>query len=71
MDIPLPDCERMVYLDLPRITWLNLENTHPLIWLPVFIQSDSPEGTVSGGIPIWRSSVKIISSYIYLNDIQT
>jgi len=34
--------------------------------LPVFIQRDSPGGAVGGGIPIRRSSVEIISSFIYL-----
>jgi len=43
---------------------IKLENTHPPIWLPVFIQIASRQGaTVGGGIPIWRSSVEIISSF--------
>jgi len=46
-----------------EFTWLKLENTHPPIWLPVFIQSDSPEGAVGGNIPIRRSNVEIISSW--------
>jgi len=49
----------MVYFGPPRITWLNLENTHPPIWLPVFIQRDSLGGYC---IPIQCSSVEIISS---------
>ena len=59
---PLPDGEEMVYFCPAWITWSNLENTHPPIWLPVFIQRDSPGGAVGGGIPIRRSSVEIISS---------
>ena len=53
----------MVYFGPPWITWSKLVNTHPPIWLPVFIQSNSPGATVGGGIPIRRSSVEIISSY--------
>ena len=53
-----------MYFSPPWITWFNLEYTHPPIWLPVFIQRDSPGGTVGGGIPIRRSSVEIISSYL-------
>jgi len=52
-----------VYFGPPQITWSNLENTHPPIWLPVFIQRDSLGGAVGGGIPIRCSSVKIISSW--------
>ena len=63
MDIPLPDGKEMVYFGPPWITCSNLEYTHPPIWLPVFIQSDSPGATVGGGIPIRRSSVEIISSF--------
>jgi len=44
MDIPLPDGEEMVYFSPPRITWSKLQNTHPPIWLLVFIQSNSPGG---------------------------
>jgi len=32
--------------------------------LPVFVQRDSPGSAVGGGIPIRRSSVEIISSYL-------
>jgi len=32
MDIPLPDGEEMVYFGPPRITWSELENTHPPIY---------------------------------------
>jgi len=58
---------KMAYFGPPQITWSKLENTHPPIWLPVFIQSDSPlaGATEGGGIPIRRSSVKIISSLVY------
>ena len=52
-----------MYFGPLRITWSNLENTHPPIWLPVFIQRDSPGGAVGGGIPVRRSSVEIISSF--------
>ena len=51
-----------MYFGPPWITWSNLEYIHPPIWLPVFIQRDSPGGPVGGGIPIRRSSVEIISS---------
>ena len=57
--------EEMMYFCSPWIKWSKLENTHPPIWLPVFIQSFSPGATVGGGIPIWRSSVEIISSLWY------
>ena len=53
-----------MYFGPPWITWSNLEYTQPPIWLPVFIQRDSPGGAVGGGIPIRRSSVEIISSFI-------
>jgi len=52
---------KIVYFVPPRITWSQLENVNPLIWLPVFIQSDLPEGAIGGGIPIRRSSVEIIA----------
>ena len=66
MDIPLPDAKKLVYFGPPWITWSNLEYTHPPIWLPVFIQRDSPRGAVGRDIPIRRSSVEIISSLRYI-----
>jgi len=65
MDIPLSDA-KMVYFSLPQITWSNPENTHPPIWLPIFIQRDLLGGAVGGGILIRRSSVEIISSFVLL-----
>ena len=54
----------MVYFCPARITWSELEDTHPPIWLHVFIQRDLG-GAVGGGIPIRRSSVEIISSLFF------
>jgi len=59
----------MVYFGPPRITWSKLEDTHPPIWLPVFIQRDPPGGAVGGGISIRRSSVEIISSMNFFSGI--
>ena len=61
MDIPLPDCERMVYFSPPRITWSKLENTPLRFDCRPLYKVTRQGATLGGGIPIRRSSVEIIS----------